>query len=861
MDLSKYEFACQKSFHQGLQLARSLGHRVLEVEHVALALLRTDELALDAGLKQQLTRSLQVSLSQMQKVFGESKVAFGTRLDAALDIVETANANTRIGVNQLWPALLRQSSSLKLAAAKFDSDQKKADAFTPLGHEESPSSINEEADLEPKPAPKVNDVLSRYTTDISALAERGELDPVIGRDLELRRVLEILGRKKKNNPMLIGEPGVGKSALAEALALRIAAEKVPHSMRNKRVLSLDLTALLAGSRYRGEFEDRIKNLLTALRELEGKVILFIDEIHMIVGAGNGEGSVDAANILKPALARGEVLALGATTLSEYKKYIEPDAALERRFQIVQVDEPNRATGLSILRGIKSRYEIHHGVRISDDALIAAVDLSLRYVPSRRLPDKAIDIVDEAASRLRLQMESVPAELDALAGEISRLELEKSSLGSTQKNHRSMQRVEFALAEVRREFQRFDKVWRTHQDHLSKLKKLSSEREEAKSMFEKAQQQGNFPFAAQINTDILPKLDQQLKQLRSTIDQMQKLHRFLGREVGRREIAEVLSQWTGIPSAKILSQETERLGDLDQRLAQRIFGQSKAVESVSRAIKRSRVGVQDPRRPQGVFLFLGSTGVGKTELAKAIAAEVLNDESKLIRIDMSEYMEAHNIARLIGAPPGYVGFGEGGELTEAIKLHPHSVVLFDEIEKAHPKVLDILLQLLDEGRLTDAKGRLFDFKNAFIVLTSNIPIKGNQDEMARRLALSKHLRPELVNRIDEIIVFENLGPRQYQKLLGRLCEELNARIAEREFRVSLSDKLSQRIIKSCMDSEFGGRALRRSFEMVVVDAVSDRLIFHPALCRGAWLVDLDDDGQIYWSEDHQINKFLPPAKQA
>lgn len=631
-------------------------------------------------------------------------------------------------------------------------------------------------------------------------------------------------------------------------------------MKSKRVLSLDLTALLAGARYRGEFEERIKTLMKSLSELEGRVILFVDEIHMIVGAGSAEGTMDAANILKPALARGELMVLGATTLGEYKEYIEADPALERRFQMVIVDEPTKEVALSILRGLKSRYEIHHGVRVSDEALRAAVEYSVRYLPSRRLPDKAIDLIDEAASRLKLQMESMPAEIDALSSEIARLELEKNSLGSSEKIRRQKQKIEIQIAHCRRDLEQLEAVWKQHQSLLAQIKKFSQEKEDARQMFDKAQQQGNFAFAAQINNETLPKIDLELASLRARIERLQLSYRFLGREVGRPEIAKVIAQWTGIPEQKILSADTQKLTELERRLDAKVFGQTKAVEVVSRAIKRSRLGIHDPKRPQGVFLFLGPTGVGKTELAKAIASEVLDDESKMIRIDMSEYTEGHHVARLIGAPPGYVGFGEGGELTEAIKLKPHAVVLLDEIEKAHPRVLDILLHLFDEGRMSDAKGRLFDFKQATFVMTSNMLIKKGS-EISLRQKLTEKLRPEFVNRIDEIVVFDVLGPKQYLRLLDRLIEELNQRMVEREFRIDLSSKLRTTLIKSCIDSEFGGRALRRSFEMMVLDEVSDRLIAHPGLCRGAWVLDLDEDQRVVWREDHQLDKFLPAASSS
>lgn len=874
MDVTKYDFSCQKALHQGLQFAKSLGHRVLEVEHVAFALVRSDALTFEEGNRAKVVAALQTTLGQMPKNFGEAKIAFGKRLDLALDFAETKAQGEKVSAVLMWEALQKQSSTIKVALAKILEEQVKQGEFEPLfsenhgqpsssGTDSKESQLNDSGSKPPKRDLKIEDSIKRYTTDFSELAERGELDPVIGRDAELRRVLEIVGRKKKNNPILLGEPGVGKSAIAEALAIKIAAGKVPESMRHKRVLSLDLASLLAGARYRGEFEERLKNLLKALKEIQGKVILFIDEIHMLVGAGSTEGSTDAANIMKPALARGEIQALGATTLAEYRRYIEKDPALERRFQPLIVEEPTKSVAISILRGLKSKYEIHHAVRISDDAINAAVNLSIRYLTQRRLPDKAIDLIDEAASKLRLQIDSVPAVLDDLNARIAQLEMEKNGLGKSTKNQKAMAKIEAALAEVKKDHAEVEAIWRGHQACLLRLKTVEKEREELAAMFEKSKQNGDFAFASQLQFEAIPRVEKQLIDIRKELELRQRHHNFLGREVGEREIADVVSVWSGIPVGKLLEDDAEKVLSIETRLSQRIFGQQNAVDRVSRAVKRAKVGINDPKRPQAVFLFLGPTGVGKTELAKAIAAEVFSDESKLIRIDMSEYMEAHNVARLIGAPPGYVGFGDGGELTEAVKNRPHSVILFDEIEKAHPKVLDILLQLLDEGRLTDAKGRLFDFRHTFIVLTSNLPLYASHQrgatDLTFRRELSEHLRPELVNRIDDVVVFNKLSIQHLEALIVRLLAELNTRLAEREFRVSLGVKLTQQLVQVGLTSDFGGRALRRAFESLVIDHVSDRILSQPHLCAGAWQAELDGDGGVAWQEDFGLHRFLPPAR--
>lgn len=847
----------------GLRYAKSLGHTHLEVEHVALAMLKESVLSISEDQIKVLRSAVEIELSRIPKTFGDIKIAFGPRLNRALDIAEAKAGKEKVTVEVMWPPMVANSTVLKNAVLRHQQNSQAAKDFEPLNPEVGKESVNGLKLEDDAGGHKLSKSLRRYTIDLSELAERGELDPVIGRDVEVRRVQEILGRKKKNNPLLLGEPGVGKSAIAEALALRIAQGKVPESLRGKRVLSLDLGSLLAGAKYRGEFEERLTELLKSLRQLKGQVILFIDELHTIVGAGSSEGSADAANLMKPALARGEIHAVGATTLVEYRRYIEKDPALERRFQPLQVNEPDRDAALSILRGLKSKYEIHHTVRIGDDALEAAVDMSILYLPSRRLPDKAIDLIDEAASRLRLQIESIPAQLDDLHGQIERLEMEKKGLGRSTKHKKALAVIEARLQQAKHEFREVESIWRNHQEALQNLKEMERKKEELLGIYDKAKMEADYDFASEIQYQEIPKLDQDILAARQRLDQLQSKHDFLAREVSTREIAQIVSQWSGVPVGRLLETEKQKLHTLQDRLQTRVYGQPHAVSAVAKAVKRARVGIQDPNRPQGIFLFLGPTGVGKTETAKALAAELFADETRMIRIDMSEYMESHNVARLIGSPPGYVGFGDGGALTEAIKNKPSSIVLFDEIEKAHPKVLDILLQILEDGRLTDGKGRTVDFRHSMIIMTSNLPVytgqSGFEGDLEIRNQLAEHLRPEFVNRIDDIISFAALGPRHLAKLVDRMERELNERLLNRDFRVTIGEKLKEMLISFGVGSPFGGRAVRRSFQSLIIDPVSDRIIENPDGAVGAWEIDYDENYGFIWREDQGRGRYLPPAR--
>ena len=861
MDVARYNFVCQKALHQGLQYARSFGHEALEVEHVALALVRAEAASIDRAQSARLQRGLEAFLQKRRKVFGLVDIEFGRRLDRALDESEQAAGANLVSEANLWDKLSKQSECIQelladAKAASSESSEGDADTFTKKSSELSrqdglaasgPKSLSD----------KYAKILEELTVDLTAKAGRGGLEPVIGRDAETRRVIEILGRKKKNNPILIGEPGVGKSAIAELLAQRIAEGRVPESLKSKRVLSLDLTALVAGTRFRGEFEERLKDLLGAVDACEGQIILFIDEIHMLVGTGSSEGSTDASNVMKPALARGDLQCLGATTLDEYRAYIEKDAALERRFQPVRVLEPTKEATLAILRGLKSHYEIHHGVQIDDEALTAATDLSIKYLVGRRLPDKAIDLIDEACSRLRMQVESVPRVMDELRSRMDQLEIELKAIGDAESLKGERARIEVKVDWARSEYAKTEKCWREHQALLDRLRKEESQKRELQSLFEDAKSRGNFDLAAKLQYEEIPSVDSALEEVRLELDEMQHDHSWLRQVVGKIEVAGVVATWTGIPEERVMETQEVRLLDLASKMRERVFGQDAALDAVTQAIKRAFAGVADPNRPLGTFLFLGPTGVGKTETVKVLAREIFGDQGFLVRIDMSELMEQHSVARLIGSPPGYVGYGEGGELTEPVRQSPYSVVLLDEIEKAHPRVLDLLLQLFEDGRLTDGKGRVVNFTNTFVIMTSNLAGNESSPESMRD-SLAGRLRPEFVGRIDEIVVFRGLEQAHLRRLLAKLASELNERLAHRQFRVVVGEQLSESLIDTAIKSNFGGRTLRRAFQASITNPVADRILHSPDRCKGVWVLELDPDGQLEWELEYAPQKYLMPA---
>ena len=676
--------------------------------------------------------------------------------------------------------------------------------------------------------------LDQYARDLTELARRGKLDPVIGRDEEIRRVMQILARRTKNNPVLIGEPGVGKTAIVEGLASRIVAGDVPEVLKTKRIVALDLAALVAGAKYRGEFEDRLKALLKEITESEGQIILFIDELHTLVGAGAAEGSMDASNMLKPALARGELRAIGATTLNEYRKYIEKDPALERRFQPVYVGEPSVEDTIAILRGLKDRYEVHHGVRIKDSAIVAAAVLSQRYITDRFLPDKAIDLVDEAAAGLRMEIDSLPTEIDEIERRIMHLEIERQALKKESDAHSKerVKQIEKELSTLREQSNSLKARWQTEKDAIGRIRKLKEEIDRLKTEEQRYERAGDLSRVAEIRYGKIAAAEKELKAAQDKLAELQQDHPMLKEEVGEEEIAKIVSKWTGIPAGRLLEGEVQKLVHMEERLRERVVGQDQALQAVANAIRRSRSGLADPNRPIGSFLFLGPTGVGKTELARAVAEFLFDDERAIVRLDMSEYMEKHSVARMIGAPPGYVGYEEGGQLTEQIRRRPYSVVLLDEIEKAHPDVFNVLLQILEDGRLTDGKGRTVDFRNTVIIMTSNVgstaifdlmdqdPKKAREQAMA---ALREIFRPEFLNRIDDIVLFRPLGKDQIEHIIDLQMQHLLKRLGEKQVEMHLTPAAKALLFREGYDPAYGARPMKRAIQRLIQDPLALKIL--------------------------------------
>jgi ATP-dependent Clp protease ATP-binding subunit ClpB len=704
---------------------------------------------------------------------------------------------------------------------------------------------------DPNPEEKYQ-ALERYGRDLTALARRGKLDPVIGRDEEIRRVIQVLSRRTKNNPVLIGEPGVGKTAIVEGLAQRMVQGDVPESLKEKKLIQLDVGAMVAGAKYRGEFEERFKAVLKEITESEGEIITFIDELHTLVGAGGAEGAVDASNMIKPPLARGELHMIGATTLDEYRKHIEKDAALERRFQPVYVGEPSVEDTIAILRGLKERYEIHHGVKITDAALVAAAELSHRYITDRFLPDKAIDLVDEAASRLRMEIDSVPIEIDVIERRITQLEIERQALAKEEDpaSRERRERIEKELADLREEVDGLRAHWQDEKTLIQAIRELKKRIENTKVAAEQAQRVGDLGKAAELQYGTLVQLQKELGEQEAELAEKQAGQRILKEEVDEEDIAEVISKWTGIPVSRLVEGEREKLIHMEERLHQRVVGQDEAIRAVADAVRRSRAGLQDPNRPIGSFLFLGPTGVGKTELARALAEFLFDDEEAMVRIDMSEYMERHTVARLIGAPPGYVGYEEGGQLTEAVRRRPYSVILLDEIEKAHPEVFNVLLQILDDGRLTDGQGRTVDFSNTVIIMTSNLGSQYITDEGARpeeirervMAAVHGHFRPEFLNRIDEIVIFHRLAPADLEQIVEIQLRRFARILAGRGLTIELTDEAKQWLAERGFDPVYGARPLKRALQTHLQNPLAMALLEGTLSEGGHVLVDVAPEGE-------------------
>ncbi|HYA14043.1 MAG TPA: ATP-dependent chaperone ClpB [Syntrophales bacterium] len=861
MRFDKFTLKVQEALQEAQNLANKYGHQAVNVEHLLLSFLKQPEGVAAEILKKlgadarRIEAEITNALEKLPKIegAGADQTYITPRLNKVLDdaLIEAARLKDEyVSAEHILVVIAEEKEG---AAGKIlrSNGITKDNIFRVLVEIRGSQRITD-----PNPEEKYQ-ALKRYARDFNDLAKKGAFDPVIGRDDEIRRIMHVLSRRTKNNPVLIGEPGVGKTAIVEGLAQRIINGDVPDSLKDKRIVGLDIGALVAGAKYRGEFEERLKAVLKEVTDAQGEIVLFIDEIHTVVGAGAAEGAIDASNMLKPALARGELRCIGATTLNEYRKHIEKDPALERRFQPIIVREPTVEDTIAILRGLKERYEVHHGVRIKDSAIIAAATLSHRYISDRFLPDKAVDLIDEAASRLRIELDSMPAEIDTIERKITQLEIERQSLKNDMEKTTQERRdkIDKELSELKASMEEMKGHWGKEKEIIRKIQFIKSKIEEYKAEELNAQREGNLAKAAEIRYGKLVELNKELDQENTRLSDIQKDNKMLKEEVDAEDVAEVVANWTGIPVSRMMESDVQKLIHMEERLKQRVVGQDEGIAAVSSALRRARSGLQDPNRPIGSFIFLGPTGVGKTELARALAEFMFDNEQAMIRIDMSEYMEKHSVARLIGAPPGYVGYDEGGYLTEAVRRRPYTVVLFDEIEKAHMDVFNILLQILDDGRLTDGHGRTVDFKNTIVIMTSNIggqwihdPSISDEDKRIRTMeALRSTFRPEFLNRIDDIITFRSLTVNDIDRIIDIQIGLIEKRLKERKLTLELTENAKKYIAKSGYSPIYGARPLKRALQKLLVDNLALRILNGTFAEGDHVIVDAKDNGEMIFKK--------------